>query len=61
MHLREIHVWKIRHEQYPQLLAYFKQQNKLGEFPLIVLVCFSIEKITKQRDPARVDPQDTYP
>ncbi len=46
MHLREIHVWKIRREQYPQLLAYFKQQTNLGGFPLILLVCSTDEKVT---------------
>jgi hypothetical protein len=24
VHLRDIHVWKIRHEQYPRLLVYFQ-------------------------------------
>jgi len=41
------------------LLAYFKQQNKLGEFPLILLVCFSIEKATKRKVARKVDPEDT--
>ena len=61
VHLREIHVWKIRHEQYPQLLAHFKQQNDLGRFPLILLVCFNLEKITSLNWPLDVDPEDTYP
>ena len=60
MHLGKIHVWKIRHEQYPQLLAHCQQQNELGRFSLILMICCVLEKITSPICPADVDPGDTY-
>ena len=53
-------LWKIRHEQYPQLPVHCKPQNELGRFPLILLVCPVLGKITSIIGHLNVDPEDTY-